>query len=188
MNVIYNPRDWFWIVAGDASRVFSSAAGNFVALDDPAFVAFSAKYQPTNIASEDELLGVLAEQAPGLVVQTQKGLIAYANRRQWALAVGGYRATIGGVQVDFATDPTSLGLISGKVSRLQQPNAPESLNWQTGPASFVTIAAADFIAVASNIADFVQSTFDALNAVLIKIAAGQITTAAQVDAALVVAN
>jgi hypothetical protein len=188
MNIFYNAADWYWIVAGDASRVFSSKVGNYVSLDDAAYLAFAADYQPTRIASEDELLAVLAEQAPDVVVTTKAGLITYANKRQWALAVGGYRATIGGVQVDFATDPTSLGLISGKVSRLQQPNAPTSLNWQTGPASFVTIAAADFIAAASSIADFVQSTFDALNAVLIKIVAGQITTAAQVDAALVVAN
>lgn len=47
----YNPRDWFWIVGGDESRAWSSAAGVYVADYDAARV--------TRIVSEAELNDVL---------------------------------------------------------------------------------------------------------------------------------
>lgn len=67
----YNPHDWFWIVGGDESRFWSSAAGAYVeelpdgwyshvrgavwAMEDEEAVSI-----PTHIASEAELDDVLA--------------------------------------------------------------------------------------------------------------------------------
>lgn len=34
----YNPSNWFWIVGGDESRVYSSAGGDFVPANDAAYV------------------------------------------------------------------------------------------------------------------------------------------------------
>lgn len=110
-------------------------------------------------------------------------LVAYANAKQWALATGGYTATIAGAAVRFATSETAQVLIAGKAQRFALPNAPASVAWQTGPTDFVTIAAADFVTAATRIADFVQSTFDALQAVLEAVASGAITTTAEIDAA-----
>jgi hypothetical protein len=186
MTTLYNPRDWYWIVGGDQERVFSSKAGTYVSPEDTAYAEFLQSYGPTSIATEAELLEVLSQQAPDVVMETKLGLIAYANRLQWAMATGGYMATINGQQVPFSTTPESLGLISGKVARLQQPNPPATILWQVGPSDFVNIAAADFEAAAIAIADYVQATFDVLSAVMIKIKSGQTTTKAQVDADLIV--
>ena len=110
-------------------------------------------------------------------------MLAYANAKQWALATGGHAVTVGGASHVFATDPTSLTMMGGKVARLAQPSPPTSFNWQTPDGSWLVIAAADFPAIAASCADFVQATFDALKIVEAQIAAGTITTTAQVDAA-----
>lgn len=55
MMKLYNPRGWFWIVAGDESRAFSSAAGSYVDASqaDPE--------RTTRIDSEPSMIGVLRE-------------------------------------------------------------------------------------------------------------------------------
>lgn len=58
----YDPTNWYWIVAGDESRAFSSAAGNYVPANNAAFAAWKADGTvPTRIASEVELGEVLAD-------------------------------------------------------------------------------------------------------------------------------
>jgi len=48
---IYDPRDWFWIVGGDESLAWSSAAGQYVT-EYPSD-------RTTRIGTEDELADVL---------------------------------------------------------------------------------------------------------------------------------
>lgn len=58
---LYNPKDWYWVVADSATQVFSSKVGDYVPLSDPAYVAWLAGDNvPTRIASEAELGDVLA--------------------------------------------------------------------------------------------------------------------------------
>jgi hypothetical protein len=65
MSRAYDPAAWYWIVARDATRVFSSGAGAYVAADDPGYRAWLAGGgEPTRIAGETDLLDVLARQAP----------------------------------------------------------------------------------------------------------------------------
>lgn len=59
----YNPRVWFWIVAGDTSRAWSSAAGTYVADYDSSRV--------TRIVSEAELNDVLRPYGLTLPAPTQ---------------------------------------------------------------------------------------------------------------------
>lgn len=57
----YDPSDWYWIVAGSTTQVYSSAVGNYVSVDDATFLAWKADGTlPTNIASAAELGEVLA--------------------------------------------------------------------------------------------------------------------------------
>jgi len=59
----YTPTDWYWIVAGDETKVFSSAIGEYVQPDNAAYVAWLGRGGvPTRIASEDELGEVLANE------------------------------------------------------------------------------------------------------------------------------
>ena len=115
-------------------------------------------------------------------------LKAYANAKQWTLATGGFSVTIGGNAYEFNTDTVSQGLISRKALRFEQPNPPASTKWQLPNGSWLTIAATDFITAAIAIADFVQSTFDALEAVEADIDTGTITDIAGVDAYVWPAN
>jgi hypothetical protein len=58
----YNPANWYWIVNGDETRAFSSASGDYVLANNPAFTAWKADGTlPTRIASEAELGEVLAD-------------------------------------------------------------------------------------------------------------------------------
>lgn len=58
---IYNPSNWYWIVGGDESRVFSSAAGNYVPANDATYQAWLAVNEnPTRIETESALGEVLA--------------------------------------------------------------------------------------------------------------------------------
>lgn len=119
--------------------------------------------------------------APVAPTPTVQELMAYANEKQWALATGGYTMTFGGQALQFASDPTSQALITGKWARFQAPNPPVSVDWQFG-AAFVTLTSADFEAAATAIADFVQATFDALKAVFAAIETATVTSFEEVDA------
>lgn len=59
----YNPLDWYWVIAGDETRRFSSASGDYVPVKDATYLAWAADgTQPSRINSEAELGEVLADQ------------------------------------------------------------------------------------------------------------------------------
>jgi hypothetical protein len=56
----YNIENWYWIVAADPNRAYSSAVGNYVSIDDTTYQAWRDRgNQPTRINSEHELGEVL---------------------------------------------------------------------------------------------------------------------------------
>ncbi len=56
----YDPKDWYWFVAGDRTKVFSSKEGAFVATDDEDYQAFVlAGKPPSTTNSLEDLCGVL---------------------------------------------------------------------------------------------------------------------------------
>lgn len=62
MSKGYTPADWYWIVNGDTTRAYSSAAGDFVPSGNAAFLAWRADgTEPTRIDSLASLGQVLAE-------------------------------------------------------------------------------------------------------------------------------
>jgi hypothetical protein len=61
MPATYDPTNWYWIVAGSTTSVFSSATGNYVPASNAAYQAWiGAGNSPTSIVSEAELGDVLA--------------------------------------------------------------------------------------------------------------------------------
>lgn len=61
----YDPQHWYWIVAGDESKIYSSAAAAYIEPDNAAYVAWKAQGNTASpILSEDELRDVLAVQYP----------------------------------------------------------------------------------------------------------------------------
>lgn len=58
--VLFTPSNWYWIVSGSTTAVYSSAARDYVAADNPTYLAWLASGgRTTNIASEYELGEVL---------------------------------------------------------------------------------------------------------------------------------
>jgi len=57
----YNPRQWYWVVGGSTTQVYSSAIGDYVALSDPTYQAWLASgHRPTVIDTEASLGQVLS--------------------------------------------------------------------------------------------------------------------------------
>lgn len=57
----YDPKNWYWYVAGDETRAFSSASGDYVPAGDATFQAWLKDGGlPTRILNEAELGEVLA--------------------------------------------------------------------------------------------------------------------------------
>lgn len=57
----YSAKNWYWIVGGDESRVYSSAIGGYLPADDAGYLAWLAGGGvATRILNEDELAEVLA--------------------------------------------------------------------------------------------------------------------------------
>lgn len=181
----YNPRDHYWLASD--GRLFSSARSAIVPSSDATFAEWTVAGGFPTVWPRDEAGNQTTDALQDVL--TPYGifadLVAYANAKQWELATSGYTTTIGGKSLTFATDINSQALLGGKVARLGQANPPTSVNWQF-ETGFVTLAAADFVAAAIKIADFVQATFDALKTIEAEIAASPptIKAPADVDAAL----
>lgn len=63
--MIYNVKNWFWIVGDAVDQVYSSAAAGFVAVDDAAYASWlAAGHVPTRIDSAENLRDVLAQHYP----------------------------------------------------------------------------------------------------------------------------
>ena len=61
MTKQYNLFDWYWIVGGDSSRVYSSKLRDYVLPTDPTFVDWTADGSvPVEIDTEHSLGGVMA--------------------------------------------------------------------------------------------------------------------------------
>ena len=190
------PSDWYWRVGGDPDHVYCSARNVYIPNADGAFQTWlTAHGAPSAIDDEQSIWYYVSSVLPSWLYDgtsfaqptpttyTAAQLIAYANIRQWAKATAGHTVTIEGVPITFQTTPDSMNFLSGKVQRLLQPDPPAAVNWQIGTSAFKQIAAADFITAATQIADFIQSTFDLLDGLFGQIASGTVTTTAQIDAA-----
>ena len=69
----YNALDWYWAVAGDTTKVFSSKAGDYVPATDATYVAWTADGTvPTVIDTEANLGAVLA---PHLIRPTNASVL-----------------------------------------------------------------------------------------------------------------
>ncbi len=57
----YNPANWYWVVAGSTTQVYSSASDSFVLVTDPTYQAWLTKGgKPTKVDSLQTLSDVLS--------------------------------------------------------------------------------------------------------------------------------
>ncbi len=173
-----NVNDWYWIIAGDASKVFSSASGAYLQQDAAAYVSWlGLGNQPTRLASEAELLAYLAINAPNVSVQSPAGLKAYAARARYNRETGG--TTLGGAAI--ASDRASQAMVTGAYVQAQG-DANFSTQWKQPDGSFVTLTAAQIMAIGQAVLTHVSACFAAEAQAVAAIDAGTATTAADIDA------
>lgn len=173
---IYVATDWYWLVAGDETRVWSSGRGTYVPADDLDYAAWrEAGRAATRIATEQDLTDVLA-------VYGMRGphvdLVAYAADARWRRETGGI--TIDGLHI--ATDDRSKLLIAG--ARIQAEADPAwSTVWTAADGTRHPVTAAHVIAISAAVLAHVDAGFRIYDQVLAGIASGTITTPAEIDAA-----
>ena len=55
------PFDWYWIVAGDGSQVYSSARHAYFSINDAEYLIWTHTFgNPSHIPTEAEMLAILA--------------------------------------------------------------------------------------------------------------------------------
>jgi hypothetical protein len=184
-----NAYNWYWSVASESpsTQVFSSASGTYVPLTNATYeasLATSPLGRASPIANEQELLTVLQQQAPGVVMQTPTGLAAYANAKQNTIASGGISVSVGTStapqSVEASTSTANLILLQGAAA-LAQANSSATFQWVQSNGVAITLTATQVLTILSAVQTFLQQTFTTLAGVLAAITAGTITTQAQVD-------
>lgn len=183
---IFTPSNWYWTVAGHDGFVFSSAAADFVPFTDINYISWIADGGvAAAIASEDDLADTLEQIAPDVVPQFPAGLVAYAKRKQQALANGGVTVNVAAsgspVLIFCATDSKAKANLAGLLL-LAQVDSAITVEWINGTTA-TSLTAAHIATMGVLVHRFDQATYTALAAVLVGIAATTITTQAQIDAA-----
>jgi hypothetical protein len=198
---VYNPTNWYWLVNGSTTEVYSSASNTYVPTTDATFESWLQQgNRPSNIVSEAELWGVVSQAVPNAFPSwlfngttfaqpsagnyTPAQLAAYAQDKQGQIMVGGISVNVGTSaapqNVEASTSTASLVLLQGAAA-MAQASSSATFQWVESTGVTVTLTAAQVLAILSAVTTFMQSTFSVLSAVLAAITAGTITTKAEVD-------
>jgi hypothetical protein len=196
----YNPANWYWIVNGSTTQVYSSASNTYVPATDATYESWLVQgSKPSRIVSEVELWGVVSTYGlfpswmfngttfaqPSAGNYTSAQLAAYAQYKQGQIMGGGISVNVGTSaapqNVEASTSTTSLILLQGAAS-IAQTNSAATFQWVESTGVSVTLTAAQMLTIFSAVTTFMQATFNVLASVLAAITAGTITTKAQVDA------
>lgn len=166
----YNPIDWYWLVAGNNAQVFCSARSSYVSTNDSMYQAWvAAGHRVTPIASESDLVKVLEDQAPQVVVPSIAGLTSYAQKKQQQVASAGITVNVGTVaspvNVKVSTDTASLVLLEGAARRASS-DPSFSTKWVQEDGTSIDLNAAQVLIVDDVVTTFLQQTFSTLSAVI----------------------
>ena len=147
----YYPHRWFWIVGGDATRVWSSAQGAFIPSDSPAYQAFLADGgAPTRIKTMAELAAVLEVQHPAGAPQTPASArYAHETAGVWFTPEGGATPVL------IATDRQSQARLT---SATAGPNAGPIV-WKALDGTFVSLTLSDLHALHAKVQAFVMACY-----------------------------
>jgi hypothetical protein len=107
----YNANNWYWIVGGDETEVYSSASRAFVPPSDATYAAWRASGgQPSRIVSNAELSEVVnkpvADQIAAVELKQVRAL------REQALGVSGALARLQAFDTEIATLRTQLASLT----------------------------------------------------------------------------
>jgi hypothetical protein len=185
-------KDWYWIVGGSTTQVYSSLRNAYVPITDAAYVSWLGinKGAP-NILSENDIWYYVNDVVqpwlyngttfaqPSATTYTKDQLKAYAAQERFNKETGGIM--VSGMPV--VTDRESQGLINGAYS-MATHDSTFTTKWKAGPGTFITLDAPTIIAVATAVGAHVAACFSAEATVNASINAGTTTTLAQIDAVI----
>lgn len=108
------PEDWYWIVAGDQTRVWSSARGTYVPIDDETYLAWKSPDEvpppgsnfTTRIDSEESLSDVLMKYDLAGPVTRVPSTVHIAWLEQALIEI----SKLGAVNAAVAADPATASL------------------------------------------------------------------------------
>jgi hypothetical protein len=150
------------------------------------------RVQPVTPPTDPEVTisGYHFERVNGVITQvidlvqplppTKQQLLDYAAAKRFDLEVGGIVSETYG---PLPTDRDTRAIVGQTIQSIDLGIVTAPVNFKT-PQGFVPLDRAAFVAIATEMADHVQSTFDKEGQVDAQIQAGTITTKAAVDAAL----
>jgi hypothetical protein len=167
----YNPTNWYWTVAGDEGKMWSSAKAAWVAPDDAALVQFLAQGGfISRVGSWAELETIFATDFPAGSLQT------YLPAKRYDVEVAGIN--VGGAMV--ATDRQSQSMIANAFSYVVASGAPYVT--YKADSGWVTLTAEQIRGVALAVGQHVQSCFSKEAQIALAISTFQVTTREQIDA------
>lgn len=186
-----NVQDWYWIVAGSTTQVYSSARNIYVPTTDAAYVAWLATGKnASTIGSEVDLWFYIQQIQPDWMFNgttfsqpaagqfTKAQLTAYSASARYNREVGG--TTVNGVAV--ATDRDSQAMLNGAFNMATQNNA-FTTQWKNPDGSFTQLNAATIIAIAVAVGQHVANCFSTEQSVAAQVAAGTMINTTQINAA-----
>jgi hypothetical protein len=148
----FNPADWYWSAASDPARVYSSKATGWVAADSPdylAWVGFHSRYATNGGPTPDDVLVTIGERAPAYLPVT-------AAQLRYAKEVAGVTfAAGGGAAKLYGTDRDSQSKISAAFGLANAGHWVDGTPWKTADGSFAPLAAADVVALAVKVANYI---------------------------------
>ena len=155
----YNIQNWYWIVGGSTTQVYSSASAGYVTLPNSTYTAWlAAGGVPTKIDTETNLAGVFNASYPQGWYQNTNVLAA-----QNALAAG---LTITSTSTSslngtYLCDPTTTSQINAEVSAILLngtfADGTTSIAWPDASGNFHTMTIAQFKNVATAIGSYVSA-------------------------------
>ena len=123
----YDPAKWYWIVAGDTTRVWSSATAAYVPTSDAGYIEWLAEGNvPTRIASEAELQEVFAQQYPA---GWPPNPVQMAFAGPLAVACTSIPALNGNYAIDQQTQAQITGIAAAISAGLGLPGGGTTFNW-----------------------------------------------------------
>lgn len=117
--------------------------------------------------------------APAPPPPTESELLAYAALKRWQVETGGI--VVSGTAV--RTDETSQAKIQGAVQLLAADETLTEIDWEAQPGVWVSLDTPALLAIGIAVGRHVQACFSTLRQVQTGIAAGEIITIEDIDAA-----
>lgn len=188
-----NPQDWYWVVGGSTTQVYSSKRNIYVPLSDTAYLTWLTVHPAASIAADEtdlwyyvkdfqpwwmwDAVGKIVSQ-PSAGAWRQAQLAQYNSDTRTRKVAGGMTAA--GIPVK--TDDVSRGFINDARTHADA-NASYTTQWYGSDGNFYPADAATIITMSDAVTTHTTNCYLIFSNVATEIIQSTITTTAQIDTA-----